>query len=88
MATRGVAAVLLLAGSILAGCSPISWDNHVYTLYRNSPLDGNMRIHVATFDTSEGEAYNSENCEAARQLFQAQEGVISRFWCEKGRYRS
>ena len=62
-------------------------DEDVYTLYRNSPLDGSMRIHVASFDTAEGAGYNSENCNLAADLFSRQDGVLSRFWCEKGRYR-
>ena len=56
-------------------------------LYRNSVTDENMRIHVATFDSSDGEAYNRGNCDQAKDLFQAQPGVKTKFWCEKGRYR-
>jgi len=83
------APVALVVSALLAGCSPFGSDNHVFTLYRNSALDqSSMRVHVASFDTNEGEQYNFENCEVARQLFQAQEGVTTRFWCEKGRYRS
>jgi hypothetical protein len=44
-------------------------------------------LHVATFDTADGEPYNSENCQAARDLFQQQPGVKTQFWCEKGRFR-
>jgi len=46
-----------------------------------------MRIHVATFDSDEGKEYNAENCFQAVELFQSQIGVLSRFWCEAGRYR-
>jgi hypothetical protein len=49
--------------------------------------DENMRIHVATFDASENEAYNRGNCEQAQLLFQNQPGVKSKFWCEKGRFK-
>ena len=52
-----------------------------------SVLDENMRIHVATFDAAGGEAYNRGNCEQAQALFQAQPGVKTKFWCEKGRFR-
>lgn len=55
-----------------------------YTLYRNSVLDSLARYHVATFNAAEGDAYNRENCDTARQLFQGQPGVRTRFWCEKG----
>ena len=69
-------------------------ESNVYTLYRNSPLDSNMRIHIATFDSSEeayggtSESYNKENCLLAASLFRAQPNVISKFWCEKGRYKA
>ena len=65
----------------------LSGDGDVYTLYRNSVLDTNMRLHVASFDTADGEAYNHENCQLAADLFQQQPGVKTRFWCEKGRFR-
>lgn len=59
-----------------------------FTLYRNSVMDSAMRIHVATFDSSDGEKYNQENCEVARQLFAQQPEVTVRYWCEKGRFKS
>jgi hypothetical protein len=74
---------IMVAGVALLGCS----DATVYTLYRNSVVIENARLHVATFDTADGEPYNSENCQAARDLFQQQPGVKTRFWCEKGRFR-
>ena len=46
-----------------------------------------MRIHVATLDSKDGDEYNHENCEVARELFQRQPGVTVRYWCEMGRYR-
>lgn len=77
--------VLLLLVS-LAGCG----DGHVYTLYRNSPMDKSMRIHIATFDASQkgAEAYNMENCEIAKTLFERQQGVTVKYWCEKGGFRN
>ena len=81
--------LLLVTGCLLytTACSVASGD--VYTLYRNSSTTGgdSMRIHVATFDSKDGEDYNRENCDTARQLFVAQEGVIVRYWCEKGRFQ-
>jgi hypothetical protein len=68
-------------------------ESNIYTLYRNSPLDNNMRLHIATFDSANeayggtSESYNKENCLLAVSLFQAQPNVVSRFWCEKGRYK-
>ena len=65
-------------------------DFAVVTLYRNSPVDSTMRLHVATFDAVEtSPTYNSINCQLAAQLFQDQPGVTPvRFWCEPGRYRA
>ena len=62
-------------------------DSTVYTLYRNSPLESTARIHIATFNASEADSYNNENCAQAQTLFQQQPGVTNRFWCEKGPYR-
>lgn len=66
----------------LAGC-----NESPYTLYRGS-VTGPMRIHVATFDSADGEEYNRENCQIAVDLFQRQPGVKVRYWCEKGRFRA
>ena len=62
-------------------------EQHTFTLYRNSATDANMRVHVATFDAKDGEAYNRENCDIAAGLFRQQLGVTVKYWCEKGRYR-
>ena len=72
----------LLALIILASCSSSS----TYTLYRNSVTDSLMRVHIATFDSTDGAKYNQENCQIAQELFQKQVGVITKFWCEKGRF--
>ena len=45
------------------------------------------RIHVASFNAKEDEKYNQGNCEIARELFQKQDGVKTKFWCEKGVFR-
>ena len=81
---------MLVAGASFAAaaCSGSgASDSQTFSLYRNSVIDENMRIHVATFDASDGEAYNRGNCEQAQALFQAQLGVKTKFWCEKGRFR-
>jgi hypothetical protein len=62
-------------------------DGETYTLYRNSVTDPAMRVHIATFDTNEGKDYNAENCAVAADLFQRQDGVQTRFWCEPSLYR-
>lgn len=69
---------------VLAGCDT---RTPTYTLYRSSTT-GPMRIHIATFDSNDGEEYNRENCQVTMDLFQQQPGVKVRYWCEKGRYRS
>lgn len=76
-------ASILLSACFLGGTS----DGQIFTLYRNSIIDENMRIHVATFDASEKEEYNRGNCEQAQLLFQNQPGVKTKFWCEKGRFK-
>jgi hypothetical protein len=76
---RAVAELGCLGLLLLASCR----DNSSCTLYRNSPIDKNMRIHVASFDADEGAAHNRENCELAKGLFQAQPGTVTTFWCEK-----
>jgi len=73
---------LLLVAVLLAGCGDAT-----YTLNRNSVLDTNARYHVSSFDTSDGDAYNNENCALAAQLFQQQPGAKTRFWCEKGKFK-
>ena len=62
-------------------------ESEVFTLYRASPIDRLMRIHVATFDTVDGPKYNQENCNVAQVLFEAQPGVTVKYWCEKGAYK-
>jgi hypothetical protein len=73
----------LVACAVLSACR----DGSTYTLYRSSVTDENLRLHVATFDSSDGEAYNRGNCDQAQQLFQAQPSVKTKFWCEKDRFR-
>jgi hypothetical protein len=76
---------VLLALAVVMGCSGAPQDANVYSLWRNSVLDATARYHIATFDADDGAAYNWENCDQARSLFQAQPGVTTRFWCQPGR---
>lgn len=78
---RRVALTVCIAAASCRG------SDHTYTLYRSSLANDSLRIHVASFDTPDGEIYNRDNCEAARALFQKQPNVRTRFWCEKGAYR-
>lgn len=81
---RGLFPVLVLM-TVVAGCDGLSTTE--YTLYRSSLVDENLRVHVATFDASESEGYNRDNCALAVKLFGAQSGVRTKFWCEKGRFK-
>ncbi len=83
MANRAI----LAAALALAGCNQGAEDSGTYTLYRTS-VAADLRIHIATFDSADGEAYNQENCFLAASLFAGQPGVAVKFWCEKGRFRS
>ncbi len=75
--------ILFIIPVLLTACT----QSDTYTLYRNSVLDEFARYHVATFNAKDGEKYNQENCEIARKLFQKQDGVITKFWCEKGKFQ-
>ena len=77
-------AILMCASATVASGAS---ENDVHTLYRNSLTDVNMRLHVATFDSADGDSYNRENCELAAKLFESQPGVKTKFWCEKGRFK-
>ena len=81
-ATKIAGACLIAA---LGGCGIT--DGDTYTLYRNSVTADGMRLHVATFDATDSEAYNRDNCAQVQELFQRQPGVKTRFWCEKGRFK-
>lgn len=79
--------IALAVGLVLAGPTWGQNDGGIFTLYRNSVLDGSMRVHIATFDAREGRHYNAANCAIAADLFQEQDSVKTRFWCEPGRFR-
>jgi hypothetical protein len=82
---RALCGLLAVLSSCTERASP-SAEGTTYTLYRTSS-DKPARIHVASFDAAEDEAYNRENCDVARALFAAQPGIKTRFFCEKGRFR-
>lgn len=82
----------------LTGCSlekPIS--NEQATLYRNSHVMNDLRVHWATFDASDGGDYNLGNCQMAARLLNANVRASAAaegkepysavgFWCEVGAY--
>jgi len=68
-----IVAALLFAGGDAAQAGEVT----PYTLYRNSPFypDLTQRVHIATFDAEERNAFESKttneaNCETTRELFQ------------------
>lgn len=77
------AVIPLVAIIALAACAE-AHDNNAYTLYR-SAIAGNDSIHVATFDSKEGAAFNQQNCSEVAILIRSQQGVTVRYWCEPGR---
>lgn len=86
--TSFILAVYIAVAGFVASCGGSgASDGKTYALYRNSVTDENMRIHVATFDAADGETYNRGNCAQAQMLFQAQPGVKTKFWCEKGAFK-
>ena len=78
----------------LFGASACTSEPRV-TLYRNSLVQEDARIHVATFDSSDRTPngtsldYNVDNCELAAELFKSQLGVNPkmRYWCEHGAFK-
>lgn len=87
--TLATCLAIFLLVEVQAGIGFRTSEDDVFTLYRSSAVNGGAtwRLHVATFDASDGKAYNLENCETAKSLFQAQPMVTVRFWCEKGYFR-
>lgn len=76
--------IIAIPSCLIIGCSA---SESTYTLYRNSVTDENMRIHISTFNSTDGHNYNMSNCQIAQELFQKQEGIKTKFWCEKGNYK-
>jgi hypothetical protein len=88
-------AALMLIG-LLAGCGGEAFGNsETATLYRNSPLASELRVHWASFDTSDGIDYNLGNCQMAARLLNANLAASVEaegkepcsnigFWCEVG----
>lgn len=78
MSVKRFSVFLLLT---LAGCD----KPPIYTLYRNSPIDPNMRLHMATVDAADrSPGYNRENCDLMAEAMQNRPGVTVKYWCEQG----
>lgn len=76
--------VCLAALGVLAGCN----RSPTYTLYRDSLITSDARIHWATFDAiGMSEYYNRDHCHQVRDYLRADQEVNRlNFWCEKGSY--
>jgi len=87
MGLKKLFVVMSMSLGLLSACG----GDSTYTLYRTSPVPIDnpslQRIHVATFDGYSDESYNRENCQLAANLFQSQQGVTVKYWCEKGIYK-
>jgi hypothetical protein len=80
----------------LSACGfPSSSEAEPETLYRNSQVDGSMRIHVATFDAENSNLhYNLLNCQMTSKVLNANVEKLNPerkrqrvgFWCEKGTF--
>lgn len=76
---------------------PVESEHSHVTLYRNSPLSTDLRVHWATFNSADGLTYNLENCEMSARILNANIVASARdsgkepwlgvgFWCETGAY--
>ncbi|WP_320677371.1 hypothetical protein [Prochlorococcus sp. MIT 1300] len=72
--------------TLLAGCQSKK-ENQVVTLYSDSPLFENTRVHVATFDAYQDLEYNSGNCEMAADLRMKEATSDIKYWCEEGYFK-
>lgn len=94
----GLPLLAVLVSLLLGGCNQTVSGSPTYALYRNSPLDRNLRVHWATFDVSDSQSeFNQSQCEMAARLLNANliastgEGQKNPypgvgFWCERGSY--
>ena len=88
------AIVAALALTSLAACSKIGAEpGGSVSLYRNSPINLQMRVHLATFDAPDGFNLNYGNCTQASRLLNASVDAFAAtehkprnskvgFWCE------
>lgn len=69
-----------------------------FTLYRNSDISRELRIHVATFNADDMPGFNQNNCRMTSRLLNANLVASAEsvgrpphesvgFWCEEGSYR-
>ena len=56
----------------------------VFTLCRGSVVAGVARVHIATLDAEASRQCDMDNCDIARDIFQAHPGDFVWYWCEEG----
>lgn len=78
---------LLITSVTFADVGIRASEGKVYTLYRNSVMMVNQRIHFATFDADERESFNKDNCQQTSQLIMSLPAVKAKYWCEKGYFK-
>ena len=81
-------ACLIIGYSIAIFNAPLRVDTA--TLYRNSPgLPGDIRVHVASFNSDDDSGYNHRECDRVARLLNANseaQDVDTVYWCEPGVY--
>jgi hypothetical protein len=82
-ASYGIATVCVVSAMCACSIGGES-DSNVFTVYRNSVTDENMRIHVATFDANEKDEYNRANCKQAKRFFKGSRVFASSIGAKRG----
>lgn len=76
---------------LLSSCDAATDQSETFTLYRNSPFDPSMRLHIATFDADDHDDYNERMCDLTAGLFKNHtlpgQSLPITYWCEPGRFR-
>lgn len=65
----------------LEGCSKN--DTVIYNLNVESKINPNLKIHIATFDSDEGENYRKASCNETAKLLQENSSGMNLFYCEQ-----
>ncbi len=80
---KGMGIGIIVGVFIVLGYLYFTSNRISYVLYRGSDVNENSAVYIASFDAKESEKYNRENCEIARDLFQAQPFVRVKYWCNQ-----
>jgi len=94
MRTTQFVLTTLVMAAFVGGCDASS-DKGTATLYRNSPLESAVRVHIASFDADESGDFNLGNCGMASRILNANIDASAAaegkkpyenvgFWCEPG----